>query len=126
MLDKTIVTQQAGSIEKQINRRYIEDGGDIERKIYISMIVDHETGKLANAWEFTGGARSKSKKLFGALYEAFTGKDISLLEINSLIVTKAGNLHVFRAKVSFDGNVLFRHPNIMSLRDQYEEDTKVL
>ena len=49
MLDKTIVTQQAGSIEKQINRRYIEDGADIERKIYISTIVDRETGKFANA-----------------------------------------------------------------------------
>ena len=49
MLDKTIVTQQAGSTEKQINRLYIEDGADIERKIYISTIVDRETGKFANA-----------------------------------------------------------------------------
>ena len=51
---------------------------------------------------------------------------MSLLEINSLIVTKAGNLHVLGAKVSFDGNVLFRYPDIISLRDEYEEDTKVL
>jgi succinyl-CoA synthetase beta subunit len=62
--------------------------------------------------------------LFKTLYEAFVSKDMSLLEINPLIVTKSNEVQVLDAKVSFDDNSLFRHPDIMELRDETEEDEK--
>jgi len=49
---------------------------------------------------------------------------MSLLEINPLIITKSNDLQLLDAKVSFDGNALFRHPDIMELRDKTEEDEK--
>ncbi len=58
------------------------------------------------------------------LYQAFTEKDMSLLEINPLIVMENGHLRVLDAKVGFDGNSLFRHPDIQELRDLSEEDAK--
>jgi succinyl-CoA synthetase beta subunit len=63
-------------------------------------------------------------KLFPILYKAFVEKDMSLLEVNPLIVMKDGHLRVLDAKVSFDGNALFRHDDIMALRDKTEEDEK--
>jgi succinyl-CoA synthetase beta subunit len=62
--------------------------------------------------------------LFKDLYEAFVSKDMSLLEINPLIVTKSNDIQVLDAKVSFDNNALFRHPDVMELRDITEEDEK--
>ena len=61
-------------------------------------------------------------KLIGNLYRAFTEKDMSLLEINPLIVTEKGDLVCLDAKLNFDGNALYRHPDIMNLRDLDEED----
>jgi succinyl-CoA synthetase beta subunit len=61
-------------------------------------------------------------KLIGNLYRAFTQKDMSLLEINPLIVTEKGDLVCLDAKLNFDGNALYRHPDIMNLRDLGEED----
>ena len=62
--------------------------------------------------------------LFPILYKAFVEKDMSLLEINPLIVMENQRLRVLDAKVSFDGNALFRHPDVMALRDKTEEDAK--
>jgi succinyl-CoA synthetase beta subunit len=62
--------------------------------------------------------------LIGQLYAAFVAKDMGLLEINPLVVTKAGKLLCLDAKISFDDNALFRHPDIASLRDEAEEDPK--
>jgi succinyl-CoA synthetase beta subunit len=62
--------------------------------------------------------------ILGKLYEAFTGKDMSLLEINPLIVDKSGNLLLLDAKVAFDDNALYRHADIAALRDLTEEDEK--
>ncbi|HBN30212.1 MAG TPA: succinate--CoA ligase subunit beta, partial [Rhodobacteraceae bacterium] len=55
---------------------------------------------------------------------AFTSKDMSLLEINPLVVTKSNEILVLDAKVSFDENALFRHPDLMAYRDETEEDAK--
>ena len=60
--------------------------------------------------------------LIGNLYRAFTEKDMSLLEINPLIVTEKGDLVCLDAKLNFDGNALYRHRDIMDLRDLDEED----
>ena len=58
------------------------------------------------------------------LYAAFTAKDMSLLEINPLVVTKDGQLVCLDAKIGFDDNALYRHPDIVALRDLTEEDEK--
>jgi succinyl-CoA synthetase beta subunit len=58
------------------------------------------------------------------LYAAFVAKDMAMLEINPLVVTKQGDLRVLDAKVAFDDNALFRHPEVVELRDETEEDAK--
>ena len=58
------------------------------------------------------------------LYTAFVAKDMAMLEINPLVVTKQGDLRVLDAKVSFDDNALYRHPEVVALRDETEEDAK--
>jgi succinyl-CoA synthetase beta subunit len=72
----------------------------------------------------TGDAAKDAGTLFPILYKAFVEKDMSLLEVNPLIVMKNGRLRVLDAKVSFDNNALFRHPELMELRDTTEEDEK--
>ena len=166
MLGHHLVTAQTGAGGKQVNRLYIEDGADIEKELYLSMLVDRSTSrvafmvsteggmdieqvahdtpekiltlsidpfagvtdadsaKLCEALKLEGTAAEDGKKLFPILYKAFTEKDMSLLEVNPLIVMKDGHLRVLDAKVSFDGNALFRHPDIQALRDKTEEDEK--
>ncbi|MES0810241.1 ADP-forming succinate--CoA ligase subunit beta [Roseibium sp. SCPC15] len=166
MLGNTLVTKQTGDAGKVVNRLYIEDGADIERELYLSILVDRTVGrpafvvsteggmdieavaeetpekiitlpidpdtgvteadvaKLCEALELTGAAAEDGKKLFPILHKAFVEKDMALLEVNPLIVMKDGHLRVLDAKVSFDGNALFRHDDIMALRDETEEDAK--
>ena len=166
MFGKTLVTKQTGPAGKQVNRIYVEDGADIDRELYLSILVDRENGKtsfvasteggmdieavaektpdlihtiairastgctdadagkIADAYKLTGSARDQGIALFKTLYKAFVEKDMSLLEINPLIVTKSNDIQVLDAKVSFDGNALFRHPDIMAYRDMTEEDAK--
>jgi succinyl-CoA synthetase beta subunit len=64
--------------------------------------------------------------LMGILYKAFVEKDMEMLEINPLIVTDEGDLKVLDAKLGFDGNAVYRHPDIAELRDETEEDPKEL
>lgn len=166
MFGKTLVTQQTGPAGKQVNRLYIEDGADIDRELYLSILVDRETSqfsfvasteggmdieavahdtpekihtigidslkgitdddvaKLNASFELTGLAAEDGKSLFPILYNAFVDSDMSLLEVNPLVTLKDGHLRVLDAKVSFDGNALFRHPDIAELRDESEEDEK--
>ena len=166
MFGKTLVTQQTGPNGKAVNQLYVEDGADINRELYLSILVDRETGKtsfvasteggmdieavahdtpelihsvgikasagctdadaatLADAFKLDGSAREQGMALFKNLYKAFVSKDMSLLEINPLIVTKSNDVQVLDAKVSFDNNALFRHPDVMELRDITEEDEK--
>jgi succinyl-CoA synthetase beta subunit len=86
--------------------------------------TDSDAGSLADALKLDGTARDQAVVLFKNLYTAFTEKDMSLLEINPLIVTKSNDVQVLDAKVSFDDNALFRHPDMMELRDETEEDQK--
>ena len=71
-----------------------------------------------------GRAASDAATVFPGLYTAFVEKDMSLLEVNPLIVMENGHLRVLDAKVSFDNNALFRHPDLAELRDLSEEDPK--
>ncbi|WP_137388476.1 ADP-forming succinate--CoA ligase subunit beta [Rhodoligotrophos defluvii] len=79
---------------------------------------------IAYALKVEGDQIKQCVKLIGKLYEAFVAKDMSLLEINPLIVTEAGDLLCLDAKVNFDDNGLFRHKDIAELRDESEEDPK--
>ena len=82
------------------------------------------TRNLAKALGLSGGLAKEAAVLLKQLFDAFMAKDMSMLEINPLIVTADDHLRVLDAKVSFDGNALFRHPDIVALRDTTEEDPK--
>jgi succinyl-CoA synthetase beta subunit len=114
-----------------------EGGMDIEDVAHstpdkiISFTIDPATGvwphhgqALAQALGLTGDLKKQAATLLGQLYEAFLAKDMAMLEINPLIVTADDQLRVLDAKVSFDGNALYRHPEIKALRDESEEDPK--
>ncbi|MBQ1541107.1 ADP-forming succinate--CoA ligase subunit beta [Caulobacter sp. CCUG 60055] len=114
-----------------------EGGMDIEdvahatpEKIH-SFSIDPATGvwpthqrALAKALGLTGGLAKEAAQLLTQLYTAFLAKDMSMLEINPLIVTADDHLRVLDAKLSFDNNSLFRHADIVALRDESEEDPK--
>ncbi len=92
-------------------------------------VFPHHGRALAQALALKGDLAKQAAKLLGQLYAAFVAKDMSMLEINPLIVTAANDkegaqLRVLDAKVSFDSNALFRHPEIVALRDESEEDPK--
>ena len=78
--------------------------------------------KLAAALNLKADQIDQCDKLVGALYRAFVENDMSLLEINPLIVTKAGKLVCLDAKINFDDNALVRHKQLQELRDIEEED----
>ena len=77
---------------------------------------------VANALKLTGDQAKQAGALIQSLYTAFVAKDMSLLEINPLVVTKAGQVVCLDAKVNFDDNALFRHKDVQGLRDPDEED----
>ena len=87
-------------------------------------VTDTDASKLCDALKLSGEARTDMIGLSRILYKAFVEKDMAMLEINPLIVMKNGHIRVLDAKVSFDGNALFRHPDIQALRDKSEEDEK--
>src|SRR5215475_7460315 len=147
MLGATLVTVQTGPHGKQVNRLYIEDGSDIDKEFYLSLLVNRETSEVsfvvsteggvniedvahntpekivsfsvdpatgimghhgrtvAKALNLTGDLAKQAEKLTTQLYNAFVAKDMAMLEINPLVVTKQGQLRVLDAKVSFDGTI---------------------
>ena len=166
MLGMTLVTHQTGPKGREVRRLYIEEGAQIARELYLSLLVDRETSRvavvasteggmdieevahstpekiitfsidpatgvfphhaltLAKALNLTGEPAKQLRTLLPALYKAFLEKDMSMLEINPLIVTADNQLRVLDAKIGFDDNALFRHDDIRALRDMTEEDPK--
>ena len=116
-----------------------EGGMDIEEvahstpeKIH-TITVDPATGfqphhgrRVAKALELTGDLAKQAEKVARALFAAFEGTDAAQIEVNPLAVTDKGQLVVLDAKVGFDGNALFRHKDLMELRDETEEDAAEL
>jgi succinyl-CoA synthetase beta subunit len=82
----------------------------------------HHGRAVAFALKLTGDLNKQAVKLAGQLYKAFVSTDMSMLEVNPLVETTDGKLLVLDAKVSFDSNSLYRHPDILALRDETEED----
>jgi succinyl-CoA synthetase beta subunit len=164
MLGMTLVTRQTGKAGRVVHRVLIEEGVQIARELYLSLVLDRAAGKPLMMASAAGGmdiedvAEKTPEKIvrvyiepsvglvpfearrlgFGigfdaaqvskfvaiatALYEAFVATDASLVEINPLIVTADGELLALDAKMDFDDNALYRHPEIRDLRDFAEED----
>ncbi|WP_186419222.1 ADP-forming succinate--CoA ligase subunit beta [Bosea sp. CS1GBMeth4] len=87
-------------------------------------IMPHHGRTVAKALGLTGDQAKQAASVLGQIYAAFVGKDMAMLEINPLIVTTQGQIKCLDAKVSFDSNSLYRHPELMELRDETEEDAK--
>ncbi|WP_342360323.1 ADP-forming succinate--CoA ligase subunit beta [Terrarubrum flagellatum] len=166
MLGHTLVTLQTGPAGKQVNRLYIEDGSDIAKEFYLSLLVDRETSRVAfvvsteggmdiekvahdtpdkivtfsvdpatglmphhvrafaEALHLQGDVAKQASPVLNGLYNAFVAKDMAMLEINPLILTKDSKIKVLDAKISFDSNALYRHADMVALRDETEEDAK--
>jgi succinyl-CoA synthetase beta subunit len=87
-------------------------------------IQAHHGRAVAKALNLSGDLAKQAGDLVEKLYAAFVGKDMSMLEINPLVLTKDGQLKVLDAKVSFDSNAIYRHADVAALRDETEEDEK--
>jgi len=114
-----------------------EGGMDIEEVAHktpekiVTFSIDPATGVMphhgrtaAQALGLTGELAKQAESLITKLYTAFVAKDMAMLEINPLIITTQGDLRCLDAKVSFDSNALYRHPDVVALRDTTEEDAK--
>jgi succinyl-CoA synthetase beta subunit len=164
ILGMTLITPQTGPAGRIVKRVLIEEGLDIKRELYLSLLVDRASGlpvfmassaggmdieevakenpeailreaiqpvvglqpyqarKIAFGLGLPGDVATHATPFFQALYRAFIDTDASLLEINPCVLTGDGKLVALDAKMTFDDNSLFRHPNLRELRDLDEED----
>jgi succinyl-CoA synthetase beta subunit len=94
-------------------------------KVYIDPakgLTDAQSDEIARAVGITDAMLPQARSMFGSLYRLFEETDASLVEINPLIVSGDGKLVALDAKLNFDANALFRHPDIVAMRDLDEED----
>jgi succinyl-CoA synthetase beta subunit len=166
MLGSLLVTRQTGAVGKAVRRVLVEEGCDIAKELYFSLLLDRGAGRLVAMASTEGGmdiekvaaetperifkqeidpavgmqefqARNLAFRLgvpaaktedavafFLALYRAYLALDATLIEINPLVRRGDGSLLALDAKVSFDDNALYRHPEVRELRDENEEDPK--
>ncbi|MCW8949573.1 MAG: ADP-forming succinate--CoA ligase subunit beta [Sedimenticola sp.] len=166
LLGSMLVTKQTGEPGLPINTLLIETITDIDRELYLSVLVDRESKKvlfmasqaggmnieevaeetpeqlhiirvdpaaglqayqcrkLAFALALEGTQIREFQKFMFALYNLFIESDASLVEINPLVVTKAGNLIALDAKINLDSNALYRQPNLLAMRDISQEDER--
>jgi len=166
LLGTRLVTHQSGPEGLPVNVVYVESGSDIERELYLSMLVDREVSRVAFIASAAGGmdiekvAAETPEKIFTIriapdaglqdyqarqlafglgldkqqmrqfgdlvkrLYRLYVDCDATLVEINPLIVTKAGDVVALDAKINVDGSALFRQPKILAMRDESQEDPR--
>jgi len=162
MMGNVLVTKQTGEVGKTVNRIFIEEGCDIEREFYLSLLVDRNTSKVMMMISAAGGmnieevAASNPEKIINIHFETkkdvtldesllekleisssqfdelntiikrllltFNSIDASTIEINPLVLNKQGSFVILDAKISLDDNALFRHPDLVELKDLTEED----
>ncbi len=164
ILGKTLVTHQTGPEGKEVRRLLIEQGINIDRELYVGIVLDRAQSKnvfmasteggveiekvaaespekilkvtidpavgmqayqarqIAFGLGLTGSQFKNGVKFFLALYNAYEATDASIAEINPLVVTKEGDVMALDAKMNFDDNALYRHPDIVEYRDLSEED----
>jgi len=168
LLGMMLITHQTGPDGQEVKRLLVEEGVGIARELYVGMVIDRATQKVAVMASSEGGTEieevaaktpDKIHKVFvdpaqgltsaeaedlmakldlvgaqlaeagrflQALYQAFWDTDASLAEINPLVVTSEGSVIALDAKFNFDDNALFRHPDVVALRDTDEEDSAEL
>ena len=166
MLGSQLVTPQTGAEGLPVNIVYVEEGSEIDRELYLSMLVDREVNRVAFIASAAGGmdiekvaaetpelifsvaiapdaglqdfqARQLAfglgldkrqgrqfEDLIRRLYTLYVDCDASLVEVNPLIVTKAGDVLALDGKINIDSNALFRQPKLLELRDPTQEDEK--
>ena len=164
MLGMQLVTHQTGPHGQKVQRLYVEEGCDIKRELYLSLLVDRATSRVTvmasteggmeieevaahtpekimkvaidpvtgmqpfHAREIAFGLGLKDKQVnkcvsfLMAMYAAFVDLDCSIVEINPLVVTGSDDIIALDAKINFDDNALFRHPDVEAMRDEAEED----
>jgi len=164
ILGMQLKTHQTGPEGQKVRRLYIEDGADIKKEYYVSIVTDrasqkvaviasseggmdieevaHSTPekivtelvdpltglgqpqalKIAKAVGLEGGSADQAADVLQKLYKCYMDTDASLVEINPLNCDSKGNIIVLDSKFNFDANALFRHPEIVALRDLDEED----
>jgi succinyl-CoA synthetase beta subunit len=164
ILGMQLVTHQTGPEGQKVRRLLIEEGADIKKELYVGMVVDRGSQRVALMASSEGGmdieevaaktpekihkvfidpakgltdadaddisrkigipegSIDQGRKMLQALYKAFDETDASLAEINPLVVTGDGKVIALDAKMNFDSNALFRHPEIVAMRDLDEED----
>jgi succinyl-CoA synthetase beta subunit len=164
MLGRRLVTKQTGSEGLPINLVYVESGSAIERELYLSLLLNRETSRVAFVASAAGGMDieevaakephrilradihpaaglqsyqcrclafglglkgaqvAEFERIARALYRLYLDRDLSLIEINPLIVTKSGSLVALDAKINAEANALYRQPALVELRDPSQED----
>jgi succinyl-CoA synthetase beta subunit len=164
ILGMQLVTHQTGPMGQKVRRLLIEEGADIKKEYYASVVTDRASQKIALMASSEGGmdieevahatpekiikvfvdpiegiTDAQAKQLadgigvpagstqqavdvFKKLYQVYMDTDATLVEINPLILEGNGNIRALDAKFNFDSNALFRHPEIVALRDLDEED----
>ncbi len=164
ILGMQLVTHQTGPAGQTVRRLLIEEGADIKKELYLGMVVDRGTQRVALMASSEGGmdieqvaektpekihkvfidpatglkddeadavarrigipeaAIPQARAVLKSLYRAFEETDSSLAEINPLILTGDGRVVALDAKINFDDNALFRHPDLLAMRDTDEED----
>jgi succinyl-CoA synthetase beta subunit len=164
MFKYPLVTKQTGEQGQRVSKVLVQVAADIEREVYLGMVLDRGIGmpvmmacaeggveieevaarspekilktavdplaglqpyqarRLAYDLGFTGEQAPKAEAIMHALSRVFLDKDCSLAEVNPLVVTPTGDVLALDAKMSFDDNALFRHPDIEQMRDVTEED----
>jgi succinyl-CoA synthetase beta subunit len=164
ILGMQLVTHQTSPEGQKVRRLLIEDGADIKKELYVGMVVDRVTQRVALMASSEGGmdieevaahtpekifkvfvdpvkglsdaeiddvaikigipsgSLDQARRIFRGLYKAFWDTDAALAEINPLVVTGKGDIIALDAKLNFDSNALFRHPDVVALRDLDEED----
>ena len=118
----TIIASSEGGMD-------IEEGAETNPEKILSLGIDPATGlqphhirRIAGVLGLSKDTAKQLPSFLGGLYRAFNELDASLLEINPLVVTGSGDLLALDAKMSFDDNALYRHPDVLALRDLAEED----
>jgi succinyl-CoA synthetase beta subunit len=119
-----IVASTEGGVEIE---KVAHDTPEKIHKVFVDPaygLADFQVREIIFALGFTGNEAKNAAKLIRSLYTMFWDTDAAMVEVNPLITTPAGDVLALDAKVSFDDNALFRHPEIVALRDLNEEDPK--
>ena len=168
MIGAHLVTNQTGEEGKEVKKVYIEDGCEIQKELYLSLLVDRATSKVTVIASTEGGmdielvaeqspekilkleiseekglvktevidlakqlglgekAIEEAVSFLDSAYRLFVEMDLSQLEVNPMVLSTGGNLIALDAKINFDDNALFRHPEVEDLRDESEQEAAEL